>query len=105
MNKVYIASSYQTLDNLINVTAAGPSDCSVTEDVYPGLIMANSGFSYQGTALFYGEGSLTKPSSVTLLDPKTNKTSILIKNFLCRRFYILNDIKLHNKTGNLWFTD
>jgi gluconolactonase len=104
-NKVYIASNYQTLDNPINVTTVDLSDCSVTEDVYPSLIIANGGRSHQDKALFCAEGSLTKSSSVKLLDPKTSKTSILIDNFLGRRFYSLNNIKLQNKAGDLWFTD
>ena len=104
-NKVYIASNYISLDNPINVTTVDLSDYSITEVQYPDLIMANGGCPYQGKALFCAEGSLEKPSSLTLVDPLTNETTILIDNFLGRQFNSLNDIKLHNKTGDIWFTD
>ena len=104
--KVYISSNYQTLDNPINITTVDLlNNYSVTEDQYPALIMANGGCPYLGKALFCTEGSLDKPSSLALLDPVKNETTILLDNFFGRPFNSLNDIKLHNKTGDLWFTD
>ena len=125
-NSVYIASNYQIGDyaNQVNISIVSLSDnYSVTSKRYPGLYEANGGCTYtpprrleNGSTyvnntelppyvLFCDEGDLTNTSSLVLVDPTTNKTTLLINNFLGRNFSSLNDVKQHYGTGDIWFTD
>ena len=45
------------------------------------------------------------PSQLTLVNPATNTSRVLINNFLGRNFSSLNDVEQHAVTGDLWFTD
>lgn len=55
--------------------------------------------------LFCDEGDEINPTQLTLIDPSTNTSRVLLNNFLGRNFSSLNDIKQHPLTGDLWFTD
>jgi gluconolactonase len=105
------------LDNPINVTAIDINNGNTIQSVryehlaepngaaafYPVGTPANSSHGQQ--IIFCDEGDLTRPAALVLVDPSTNKSSILINNFLGRNFSSLNDVKQHPVTGDLWFTD
>lgn len=51
-----------------------------------------------------GRGNL--PPSVTLVNPDPpHNVTVLVDNFFGRQFNSLNDVKIHPKTGSIFFTD
>jgi len=116
--KLYFTSNWNgSFDNPINVTAVHINNGDqITELRYPNLHEANGGAAYYpvGTPanssegqqiVFCDEGDLVNPSQLVLVDPATNKSRVLLNNFLGRNFSSLNDVEQHPVTGDLWFTD
>ena len=65
-----------------------------------------------GTGPFFGQIVLVNsgrgpiPPSLVVVDPSDpSNTTVLLDNFFGRQFNSLNDIKIHPKTGKLFFTD
>ena len=65
-----------------------------------------------GTGPFFGQIVLVNsgrgpiPPSLVLVDPSdSSNTTVLLDNFFGRQFNSLNDVKIHPKTGKLFFTD
>jgi len=114
---LYASSNRATnMSNPINVTILDLATNVVSSVRYPNLTNANGLTAYYppGTPanssanqqiLFCDQGDLTKPSQLTLLDPATNTTTVLLNNFLGRNFSTLNDVKQHPHTHDVWFTD
>ncbi|CAK4034011.1 Hypothetical predicted protein [Lecanosticta acicola] len=117
--KLYATSNWNgSLDNPINVTVIDiHNDDKVSSIRYPNLAEANGaaafypvGSSPNSTAgqqiVFCDEGDLRRgPSQLTVVDPATNKSEVILNNFLGRNFSSINDIEQHYHTGDLWFTD
>ncbi|WPH01932.1 lactonohydrolase [Acrodontium crateriforme] len=116
--KLYATSNWVgDFKNPINVTAIDIHNGNKISSVrYENLAEANGGAAFYpvGTApnssdgqqiVFCDEGDLQKPSQLTLVDPATNTSRVLINNFLGRNFSSLNDVEQHPVTGDLWFTD
>lgn len=116
-NSLYIASNWAgNFSNPINITILNLSDYSISSTRYTNLAEANGACPYYppGTPansstgqqmLFCDEGDLVNPSQLTLVDPVTNETKVLLNNFLGKNFSSLNDVEQHPVTGDLWFTD
>ena len=116
-NSLYMASNWAgDFSNPVNVTVLNLTDYTVSSHRYANINEANGGAAYYppGTPgnssagqqiVFCDEGDLINPSQLTLLDPATNTTRVLLNNFLGRNFSSINDVEQHNATGDLWFTD
>jgi len=116
-NSLYMASNWaHDFSNPINVTILNLDDYTVSSARYPNIYAANGGEAFYpvGTPanssagqqiVFCDEGGLESQSQLTLLDPATNTTRVILNTFLGRNFSSLNDIKQHYATGDLWFTD
>jgi len=114
---LYASSNWaKNFSNPINVTILDLATNALTSVRYPNLASPNGLVAYYppGTPanssanqqiLFCDEGDLTNPSQLTLLNPATNATTVLINNFLGRNFSSLNDAKQHPYTSDIWFTD
>lgn len=116
--QLYATSNWNgSFDDPINVTAIDISmDNQISSIRYPNLAEANGGAAFYPVGspanssegqqiVFCDEGDFTEPSRLTLVDPATNKTQVLINNFLGKNFSSLNDVEQHYHTGDLWFTD
>ncbi|KAF2197740.1 calcium-dependent phosphotriesterase [Delitschia confertaspora ATCC 74209] len=120
-DSMYITSNYVSLDNPINITIVNlANNYSITTTHYANLSMANGGTSYYPPSspgfpssntipaphlLFCDEGTFDTSSSLVSVDPVTNKSTILLNNFLGRTFSSLNDARQHPERGDIWFTD
>ena len=59
-----------------------------------------------GNLLLSTSGLGPLPPSVVLVDARnTSNATVLLDNFIGRQFNSLNDIKVHPKSGNIFFTD
>ena len=59
-----------------------------------------------GRLVFANSGRGPLPPSLVLVDPADPaNTTVLLDNFFGRQFNSLNDVKIHPKTGKLFFTD
>ncbi|KAI7472409.1 lactonohydrolase [Hortaea werneckii] len=116
--KLYATSNWAgSADNPINVTAIDISNNNSVESIrYDHLAEANGACAYyppgtpvnssEGQAIvFCDEGDFDHPSRLTLVEPATNTSRVLLNNFLGRNFSSLNDVTQHPVTGDLWFTD
>lgn len=110
-NKLYISSNFAAVDNPINVTVLDLETYEVVEERrYPGLTNPNGGCAYPSNAnssllLFCAQGSPIEASTLTLVDPLTNTSSLLLTSYLGRNFSSINDVKIHLPTGAIFFTD
>ncbi|GAB7337183.1 hypothetical protein MBLNU457_g2569t1 [Dothideomycetes sp. NU457] len=114
---LYVSSNWaKNFSNPINVTILDLATNAISSVRYPNLASPNGLIAYYplGTPanssanqqiLFCDEGDLTNPSQLTLLNPATNTTTVLLNNFLGRNFSSLNDAKQHPHTHDIWFTD
>ncbi|RAK93619.1 lactonohydrolase [Aspergillus costaricaensis CBS 115574] len=50
-------------------------------------------------------GGTEQRISLRTLDPETNKTTSLVNNYFGYYFNTIDDIAVHPKTGDIWFTD
>lgn len=103
--------------NPINVTAIDiHGNNSIQSHRYEHLAEANGGTAWYPVGsprnssegqqiVFCDEGDFTNPAQLVLVDPATNKSQVLINNFLGRNFTSINDVRQHPVTGDLWFTD
>ena len=59
-----------------------------------------------GKLVFANSGRGPLPPSLVLVDPADpGNATVLLDNFFGRQFNSLNDVKIHPKTGKLFFTD
>ncbi|KAJ9620519.1 hypothetical protein H2203_007725 [Taxawa tesnikishii (nom. ined.)] len=116
-NSIYMSSNWAgNLSNPINTTVLHLDDYSITSTRYPNVSEGNGGsvFYPPGTPanssagqllLFCDEGDFNDYSKLTLVDPVTNDTRVLVNSFFGRNFSSLNDVEQHYETGDVWFTD
>lgn len=115
---LYATSNWNgSLDNPINVTAIDINrNDEITSIRYPNLAEANGGAAFypvgnspnssEGQQIVYcDEGDFYNASRLTLVNPATNETRVLLDNFQGRNFSSLNDVEQNYHTGDLWFTD
>ena len=115
---LYATSNWNgSLDNPINITAIDiNNDYKITSLQYANVAEANGGAPFypvgsspdssEGQQIVYAdEGDFINPSRLTLVDPATGSSRVLLNNFLGRNFSSLNDVEQHWYTGDLWFTD
>ncbi|KAG9557733.1 lactonohydrolase, partial [Aureobasidium melanogenum] len=116
--KLYATSNWNgSFSDPINVTAIDiHGNNSIQSLHYEHLAEANGGTAWYPVGspanssegqqiVFCDEGDLTNPAQLVLVDPATNKSRVLINNFLGRNFSSINDVRQHPVTGDLWFTD
>ena len=116
--QLYATSNWNgSSDNPVNVTAIDiHNNNTITSLRYDNLANGNGGAAFYpvGTPanssegqqiVFCDEGDLTHPSQLTVVDPATNVSRVILNNFLGRNFSSINDIEQHPETGDLWFTD
>ena len=93
------------------MTVVDPPDYTVGAELrYPGLYMPNGGTAYNATHLLFCDfGNEVQPSSLTLVDPGTNTSTVLLSSFLGRNFSAINDVRVNYTAwggdGSIWFTD
>ena len=116
-NSLYMTSNWASdFSNPINVTVLNLADNSLSSVRYTDIASGNGATAYYtpGTPanssagqqiLFCDEGNFDTPSQLTLLNPSTNQTRVLLNNFLGRNFSSINDVRQHPRTGDIWFTD
>ena len=116
-NSLYMTSNWNgSLDNPINVTVLNMDTWEITTTHFDNLAEANGGAAFyppgtpgnssEGQQLvFCDEGDFVNPSQLTLVDPTTKTSRVLVNNFDGRNFSSINDVTQHNVTGDLWFTD
>lgn len=116
-NALYVSSNWaKNFSNPINVTIINLANNEIQSVRYPNLASANGATAYyppgtpinssQGQQVLWAdEGDLTNPSQLTLLDPATNTTKVLLSSFYGKNFSSLNDVRQHYHTSDIWFTD
>ncbi|KAF7193168.1 Gluconolactonase [Pseudocercospora fuligena] len=116
--KIYATSNWAgSLDNPINVTIIDPKTGDISFTRYDNVAEAN------GAAAFYPVGTPANSSEgqqivfcdqgdinhhrsqLTVVNPATNETKVILDNFLGRNFSSLNDVIQHPIAGDLWFND
>lgn len=116
--QLYVASNWNgSADNPINVTAIDISrNDEITSLQYPNVAGANGGAAFypvgsspnssEGQQIVWcDEGLYDDASKLTVVNPATNETQVLLTSFYGKNFSSLNDIEQHYHTGDLWFTD
>lgn len=116
--KLYATSNWNgSFENPINVTSIDISNNNEIESIrYPNVNEANGAAAFypvgtpanssDGQRIVYcDEGDFEHPSQLTVVDPATGQSEVILNNFLGRNFSSLNDIEQHPHTGDLWFTD
>ncbi|EME85571.1 uncharacterized protein MYCFIDRAFT_131699 [Pseudocercospora fijiensis CIRAD86] len=116
--KIYATSNWAgSLDNPINVTIIDPKTGDVSFTRYDNVAEANGGAAFYpvGTPVNSSEGQQivfcdqgdinNHRSQLTVVNPATNETKVILNNFLGGNFSSLNDVIQHPYTGDLWFTD
>ncbi|KAF2010595.1 calcium-dependent phosphotriesterase [Aaosphaeria arxii CBS 175.79] len=112
-NSLYITSNYDSLQNPINITILDlSSDNYPLKSIrYPEVREANGGTNWYppgsntSELLFCDEGDFEHYSGLVSVNPSTNKSTVIVNNFLGRNFSSVNDVRQHFETGDLWFTD
>ncbi|KAF2164809.1 hypothetical protein M409DRAFT_67548 [Zasmidium cellare ATCC 36951] len=106
-NSNYFTSNYQD-GGSVEVFATNCKDFTTTaldQAVVKQLPNANGACNYRDKVLFCVQGSLSQPSALILLDPKSLACETLLDNFYGKPFNSLNDVVVHHPTGDIWFTD
>lgn len=100
----YFTANFQTCDP-VHLYRVGNKDHKIEQLDHPDIIQANGACNYRDKVLYCAQGDKSQPSSLTLLDPATGKTEVLLNNFYGREFNSINDVVVHHETGDIWFTD
>ena len=116
--KLYATSNWNgSFANPINITAIDINNGDTISSIrYDNVAEANGGAAFYPVGspanssegqqiVFCDEGDFVNPSQLTLVDPATNKSRVLVNNFLGKNFSSINDVEQHYHTGDLWFTD
>ncbi|KAI0072711.1 calcium-dependent phosphotriesterase [Panus rudis PR-1116 ss-1] len=85
-----------------------PVNVSVTKLDLPETVQMTNGATgpFRSSLLLVNSGRGPLPPSITLSNPNPPfNTTVLLDNFFGRQFNSLNDIKIHPKSGKLFFTD
>ncbi|KZV79538.1 calcium-dependent phosphotriesterase [Exidia glandulosa HHB12029] len=85
-----------------------PVNVTVTKLNLPDTVqMTNGGTGpVNGNLLLINSGRANLPPSLTLVNMRApHNTTVLLDNFFGRQFNSLNDVKIHPKTGKIFFTD
>ncbi|KAH7092406.1 hypothetical protein FB567DRAFT_517145 [Paraphoma chrysanthemicola] len=118
-NKLYVTSNWAfDLANPINITIIDldpAANYSYTTTRYSALAEPNGGTSYfpPGSSnsstpprhLYADEGDFINPSALVSVDPVTGHSEKILTNYLGRNFSSINDVRQHEGTGDIWFTD
>ncbi|SMQ47506.1 unnamed protein product [Zymoseptoria tritici ST99CH_3D1] len=117
--KLYATSNWASdFNNPINVTTIDlNNNDAIASARYKNVQNANGGAAFYppGTPanssegqqiVFCDEGQTDlSPSQLTLVDPSTNTTRVLLNNYFGANFSSINDVVQHPLTGDLYFTD
>jgi gluconolactonase len=99
----YFTSNYQS-GKSVEIYSVDSKDHKVVQHSFPNVKNGNGGCWYRDQILFCGQGDLTSPSALVLVDPSTSSSETLINNFHGRPFNSLNDVVVHHANDELWFT-
>jgi gluconolactonase len=103
-DSVYFTSNYQTSDP-VEIHGVNCTSLVISKVSCPDVQGGNGACQYQSKVLYCSQGSRSEPSSLVLVDPVTNSAEIILNNFHGREFSSINDVIIHHKTGDIWFTD
>lgn len=110
--QLFMTSNYGGPSSPIVVTVLNMTDYSVTSGPYDGLTAGNGGASYVAPGadgpprvLFCDQGDNSSASSLSLLDPATQKFTPILNSFYGNAYNSINDVKQHYSTSDIWFTD
>ncbi|KAF2717891.1 calcium-dependent phosphotriesterase, partial [Polychaeton citri CBS 116435] len=95
---------YQSGRN-VNVYAIDCASLEIEKVNLPHLVNANGACKYQEGMLFCCQGDLTTPSALVLAHPHQDRSQILLNTYHGRQFNSINDVVIHNMTGDICFTD
>lgn len=118
-NKLYVTSNWAgSLNNPINITIIDldpASNYSFTTTRYSALAEPNGGTSYSppGSSnsstpprhLYADQGDFINPSALVSVDPVTGASERILTSYFGRNFTSINDVRQHEGTGDIWFTD
>jgi gluconolactonase len=99
----YFTSNYQS-GKTVEIYSVDSKEHKIVEHSFPDVKNGNGGCWYRDQILFCGQGDLTSPSALVLVDPSTSSSETLINNFHGRPFNSLNDVVVHHANDELWFT-
>lgn len=99
----YFTSNYQS-GKSVEIYSVDSKDHKIVQHSFPDVKNGNGGCWYRDQVLFCGQGDLTSPSALVLVDPSTSSSETLINNFHGRPFNSLNDVVVHHANDELWFT-
>jgi gluconolactonase len=99
----YFTSNYQS-GKSVEIYSVDSKDHKIVQHSFPDVKNGNGGCWYKDQILFCGQGDLTSPSALVLVDPSTSSSETLINNFHGRPFNSLNDVVVHHANDELWFT-
>ncbi|KAI0916502.1 hypothetical protein AcW1_010085 [Taiwanofungus camphoratus] len=102
--------SIRDVDAAIMASGSSTSavNVSVTKLDLPDTVqMTNGGTGpFRGSLLLINSGRAHLPPSLTLVYPDApHNATVLLDNFYCRQFNSLNDVKVHPRSGKIFFSD
>ena len=69
--------------------------------------MTNGGTgTYYGSLMLINSGRGVRPPNIALVNPRApHNTTVILDNYFGRQFNSLNDVKVHPRSGKIFFTD
>lgn len=103
VNKINLTEVELALEGTGGVVNVSFTELNLSEEVQ----MTNGGTGpINGALLFANEGRGSLPANLALVDPHPPyNVTVLLDNFFGRQFNSLNDVKVHPKSGKIFFTD
>ncbi|KAF4583797.1 hypothetical protein EYR40_002288 [Pleurotus pulmonarius] len=104
VNRVRMAE----VEEALKASKGSAVNVTVTPLDLPETVLSTNGGSgpFRGSLLFVGNGLGTLPPAVTLVNPRhPHNVTVLLNNFFGRQFNSIDDVKIHPKSGKIFFTD
>ena len=69
--------------------------------------MTNGGTgTYYGSLMLINSGRGVRPPNIALVSPRApHNTTVILDNYFGRQYNSLNDVKVHPRSGKIFFTD
>ncbi|KAF4588058.1 hypothetical protein EYR38_010019 [Pleurotus pulmonarius] len=104
VNRVRMAE----VEEALKASKGSAVNVTVTPLDLPETVLSTNGGSgpFRGSLLFVGNGLGTLPPAVTLVNPRhPHNVTVILDNFFGRQFNSIDDVKIHPKSGKIFFTD
>ncbi|KAG9225661.1 hypothetical protein CCMSSC00406_0007518 [Pleurotus cornucopiae] len=96
------------VEEALKASKGSTVNVTVTPLDLPETVLSTNGGSgpFRGSLLFVGNGLGPLPPAVTLVNPRhPHNVTVLMNNFFGRQFNSIDDVKIHPKSGKIFFTD